>query len=168
MDNYVQESALKREHPKETIPSKVTELAFLLFSCLVMSDYLQPHGLQHARLPCPLPSPRACSNSCSLSWWCHPTISSSVVPFSSHPLSEGPTSNQCFITWCWIHYFVWSLILLTARCRYKQYLSIYLIELLYQMRWYMLRHIIKNKVNYYLFHCFIRLSLPDQRKCHYN
>ena len=44
---------------------------------------LQPHGLQHARLPCPSPTPGAWSNSCSLSWWCHPTISFSVVPFSS-------------------------------------------------------------------------------------
>ena len=42
---------------------------------------LVAHGLQHARLPCPSPSPRACSNSCPLSWWCHPTLSSSVVPF---------------------------------------------------------------------------------------
>ena len=48
-----------------------------------MSDSLSPHGLQHARLHCPTPSPRACSNSCPLSQWCHPTISSSVVPFSS-------------------------------------------------------------------------------------
>ena len=48
-----------------------------------MSNSLWPHGLQHTRLPCPSPSPRACSNSCPLSWWCHPTISSSVVPFSS-------------------------------------------------------------------------------------
>ena len=49
----------------------------------VMSDSLWPHGLQHARLPCPSPTPRACLNSCPSSWWCHPTISSSVVPFSS-------------------------------------------------------------------------------------
>ena len=48
-----------------------------------MLDSLWPHGLQHARLPCPSPNPRACSNSCPSSWWCHPTISSSVVPFSS-------------------------------------------------------------------------------------
>ena len=48
-----------------------------------MSDSLRPHGLQHAKLPCPSPTPRACSNSCPLSRWCHPTISSSVVPFSS-------------------------------------------------------------------------------------
>ena len=48
-----------------------------------MSDSLWPHGLQHARLPCPSPTSRACSNSCPLSQWCYPTISSSVVPFSS-------------------------------------------------------------------------------------
>ena len=48
-----------------------------------MSDSMWPHGLQHARLPCPLPTPGACSNSCPLSRWCHPTISSSVVHFSS-------------------------------------------------------------------------------------
>ena len=48
-----------------------------------MSDSWQPHGLQHARLPCPSPTARVYSNSCPLSWWCHPTISSSVVPFSS-------------------------------------------------------------------------------------
>ena len=53
------------------------------FSHSVMSDSLQPHGLQHARPPCPSLTPRACSNSCPLSQWCHPTISSSVVPFSS-------------------------------------------------------------------------------------
>ena len=60
-----------------------TCVIYLLFSCLVMSDSLLPHDLQHARLPCPSPSPRAYSNSCSLSWWCHPTILSSVIPFSS-------------------------------------------------------------------------------------
>ena len=49
----------------------------------VVFDFLQPHGLQHARLPCPSPSPGVCSNSCPLSRWCHPTISPSVVPFPS-------------------------------------------------------------------------------------
>ena len=53
------------------------------FSCSVMSDSLQPHGLQHARSPCPSPVPGVSSNSCPLSQWCHPTISSAVVPFSS-------------------------------------------------------------------------------------
>ena len=59
----------------------------LLFSLSVVSDSLQPHGLQHARLSCPSPSPRACSNSCPLSGWCHPTILSYINPFSSCPQS---------------------------------------------------------------------------------
>ena len=50
-----------------------------LFSYSVMSNSLSPHGLQHTRLLCPSPSPRACSNSCPLNQWCHPTISSSVI-----------------------------------------------------------------------------------------
>ena len=54
------------------------------FSHLVVSHSLRPHGLQHARPPCPSPTPGVYSNSCPLSWSCHPTISSSVVPFSSH------------------------------------------------------------------------------------
>ena len=54
----------------------------LLSGRSVVSDSLRPHGLQHARLPCPSPSPRACSSPCPLSQWCHPTLSSSVVPFS--------------------------------------------------------------------------------------
>ena len=53
------------------------------FSCSVMSDSLQPHGLQHTGLPCPSPNPRACSNSCPSSRWCHPTIWPSVIPFST-------------------------------------------------------------------------------------
>ena len=53
------------------------------FICSAVSDSLQPHGLQHTRHTCPLPTPRVYSNSCPLSWWCHPDISSSVVPFSS-------------------------------------------------------------------------------------
>jgi len=57
------------------------------FSLSVMSDSLRPHGLQHARPPCPSSTPGARSNSCPLSRWCHPTISSSVVPFSSCPQS---------------------------------------------------------------------------------
>ena len=58
-----------------------------------MSDSLQPHGLQHTRLPCPSLSLRVCSNSCSSSRWCHPTISSSVVPFSSC-LQSFPASGS--------------------------------------------------------------------------
>ena len=52
-----------------------------------MSDYLWPHESQHARPPCPSPTPGVYSNSCPSSWWCHPTISSSVFPFSSCPQS---------------------------------------------------------------------------------
>ena len=59
----------------------------MLFSRSFTSDCLQLHGLQYARIPCPSPSPRACSNSCLSSQWCHPTILSSVIPFSSCPQS---------------------------------------------------------------------------------
>ena len=63
------------------------------FSHSVMSDSLQPHGLQHARLPCLSPAPRAFSNSCPSSQWCHPIISSPVVPFSSC-LQSFPASGS--------------------------------------------------------------------------
>ena len=57
-------------------------ISWVQFSRSVMSNSLRPHGLQHARLPCPSLSPCVCLSSYPLSWWCHPTISSSVVPFS--------------------------------------------------------------------------------------
>ena len=70
------------------------------FSLSVVSNSLQPHGLQHTRLPCPLPTPGAYSNSCTSCWWCHPIISSSVVPFSSHfqsfPASGSFPMSQFF------------------------------------------------------------------------
>ena len=59
------------------------DLQFSQFSCSVVSGFLRPHGPQHARPPCPSPTPGVHANSCPLSWWCHPTISSSVIPFSS-------------------------------------------------------------------------------------
>ena len=65
----------------------------LLFSLSVASHSLRPYGLQHTRLSCPSPSPGACSNSCPLSQWCHPTISSSIVPFSSC-LQSFPASGS--------------------------------------------------------------------------
>ena len=71
------------------------------FSCSVMSDSLRPHGLQHARLPCPSPTPGAYSNSCPSSQWCHPTISYSFVPFSSYLqsfLATGSFSMSRFFT----------------------------------------------------------------------
>ena len=70
------------------------------FSCSVVSNSLQPLGLQHARLHCPSPTPGACSNSCQSSQWCHSIISSSVVPFSSClqscPASGSFPMNQFF------------------------------------------------------------------------
>ena len=78
-------------------------LVMLLFSHLVVSHSLWPRGLQHARLSCPSLSPMVCSNSCPLSQWYHPTISSSVVPFSclqSFPASRFfPLESSLHIRW---------------------------------------------------------------------
>ena len=72
------------------------------FSLSFMSDSIWSHGLQHARLPYPSPTPEACSNSCPSSQWCHPTISSSAVPFSSclqsFPASGSFPMSQFFTT----------------------------------------------------------------------
>ena len=65
---------------KDTGGNGITD-CMVQFSHSVMSDSLQPHGLQHSRLPCPSPTPRACSNSCPSGQWCHSTLSSSVIPF---------------------------------------------------------------------------------------
>ena len=77
------------------------------FSHSVMSDFLWPHGLQHSRLPCPSPTPGAHSDSCPSSQWCHPAISSSVVPFSSC-LQSFPTpgffSNESVLCIRWPKY----------------------------------------------------------------
>ena len=70
------------------------------FSCSVLSNSLRPHESQHNRPPCPSPTPRVHPNSCTSSWWCHPAISSSVVPFSSYlqflPASESFPMSQLF------------------------------------------------------------------------
>ena len=79
-------------------PSPVFMFHWHSFSCSVMSHSLQPHGLQCVRLRCPPLSPRACSNSCPLSQWCHPTISSSVNPFSSY-LQSFSASDSFPISW---------------------------------------------------------------------
>ena len=71
----------ERSCPKKI---KLTFSFSSLFSCWLMSNSLQPHGLEHTRLPRPSPSLRVCSNSCALSHWCHPTISSSDIPSSSY------------------------------------------------------------------------------------
>ena len=78
----------------------VTSGGSVQFSCSVVSYSMQPHGLQHTRPPCPSPTPGVYPKSCPLSWWCHPTISSSVVPFSSHlqsfPASRSFSMSQFF------------------------------------------------------------------------
>ena len=70
-------------------------LSSVQFSSVAQSHLTlcNPIGLQHARPPCPSPTPRVYSNSCPLSWWCHPTISSSVIPFFSH-LQASPASGS--------------------------------------------------------------------------
>ena len=77
-----------------------------------MSDSLWPHGLQHASLPSPLPTPETYSNSCPSSQWCHPTISSSVIPLSirlqSFPASESFQMSQFFACIRWLKYWSFS------------------------------------------------------------
>ena len=73
-------------------------VGLLLFSYSVMSDILWPHELQDTKLPCPSPSPGVCSDSCSLSQWCHPAMSSSVIPFSSY-LQSSPASGSFLMNW---------------------------------------------------------------------
>ena len=77
---------------------------WILFSSVhsVVSDSLWPHESQHARPPCPSPTPEVYSNPCTSSWWCHPTISSSIVPFSSCPQSlpaSGSFQMSQLFTW---------------------------------------------------------------------
>ena len=71
----------------------MTSLSSVQFSCSVMSDSLQHHGLQHAKPPCPSLTPEVYSDSCTSSWWCHPTISSSIFPCSSW-LQSFPASGS--------------------------------------------------------------------------
>ena len=82
------------------------------FSCSVVSDSLRTHELQHARSPCPSPTPRVHSNSCPSSRWCHPAISSSVVPFSSCPqslpASESFPINKSTLRMRWPKYWSFS------------------------------------------------------------
>ena len=81
------------------IPQCESAISSVQFSHSVMSNSFRPHGLQHARPPCPSPSSRVYSNSWPLSWCCHPTISSSVIPFSclqSFPASGSFQMSQFF------------------------------------------------------------------------
>ena len=91
-------------HNPKSVHSGIHEYSSVQFSRSVMSDSLWLHGLQHARLPCPSTTPGACSNSCPSSQWCYPTISSSVVPFSSWLQSFPPSGSfqmsQFFVLGC--------------------------------------------------------------------
>ena len=78
--------------PEDAFIKSFSVIHSVQFSHSVMSDSLQPHGPQHSRLPCPSPTPGAYSNSRPSSRWCHPTISSSVIPFSFH-LQSFPASG---------------------------------------------------------------------------
>ena len=80
-------------YPVITLKLSFAEHSSVQFSHSVMSDSLQPYGPQHARPPCPPPIPGVFSNSCPLTRWCHPTISSSVIPFSSR-LQSFPVSGS--------------------------------------------------------------------------
>ena len=96
------DTSLSLHKHKVIINIKLIVLVFfllLLFSGSVLSNSLWPHGLQHARPPCPSPTPRACSSSYPSSLWCHPTILSSVIPFShlqSFPVSGSFPISQFF------------------------------------------------------------------------
>ena len=91
-----------------TIPGG--SISSVQFSCSVVSDSLRPHELQHARAPCPSPTPGVHSNSCSSSQWCHPAVSSSVVPFSSCPqsLPASVFSNESTLRMRWPKYWSFS------------------------------------------------------------
>ena len=88
-----------KKHPRSMLLVVINAyMENLLFSLSVVSYSLWPHGLQHARLPCPSPSPGACSNSWPLSQWCHPTILSSIIPFSSF-LQPFSASGYFPVSW---------------------------------------------------------------------
>ena len=89
-------------NPKDIVLNLFSSPSVQFSSVTQLFDSLWPHGLQHTRPPCPSPTPRVYSNSCPLSQWCHPTISSSVVPFSScsqsFPASGSFPMSQFFIS----------------------------------------------------------------------
>ena len=96
-------------HPSHSVTKQISSNLIwardssVQFSHSVMSDSLRPHGLQHTRPPCPIPTPGAYSNSCPLSWWCHPTISSScplLLPPSIFP-SIRAFSNESVLQTRW-------------------------------------------------------------------
>ena len=96
---YAETGESNAELPPDTVQLQTWCLTnTLLFSCSVVSDFSQPHGLPHTRLPCPSSSPGACSNLCPLSQWCHPTISFSARHFSPC-LQSLPATASFPIRW---------------------------------------------------------------------
>ena len=91
--NFLESSLLVYRNTVEFVCWLLYSISSVKFSRSVMSDSLRPHELQHARPPCPSPTPRVYSNSCPSSRWCHPAFPSSVVPFSSCP-SSFPASGS--------------------------------------------------------------------------
>ena len=105
---------VKNQHPNPNPNLEMTrrDSVHHQFGCSVVSDSLWLHELQHARPPCPSPAPGVHPNSCPLSWWCHPAISSSVIPFSSSCLQSFPASESFpvsqFFTCCGQSIGVWA------------------------------------------------------------
>ena len=91
--------------------------ASVQFSCSVVSDSLWPHELQHARPPCPSPTPRVHSDSWPLSRWCHPAISSSVIPFPSgpNPSQHQSLSNESTLHTTWPKYWNFSFSIIPSK-----------------------------------------------------
>ena len=95
---------MKEKHVKMAVAWHRIKTSSVQFSRSVVSDSLQPHESQHARPPCPSPTPGVYSNSCPSSQWCHPAISASVIPFSSCPQSlpaSGSFPMRSFLLFAW-------------------------------------------------------------------
>ena len=93
MQSYLEKRVFAEEINRRSWGNIILDFSSVQISCSVVSNSLWSHEQQHARPPCPSPTPGVYPNSCPLSWWCHPTISSSVVPFSSC-LQSFPTSGS--------------------------------------------------------------------------
>ena len=121
---------------KKKIKGSSSRILLLLFSRWVMSNSLQPHGLQHTRLPCPSPSPGVCSNSCPLSQWCHPAISSFVPPSPPAFCKKKTKQKQYHSYYCKVVRPVWPTVcgdqMLTHSC-WAESLPVALYQLL--LRW---------------------------------
>ena len=134
--NFSRGSSLARDWPgslapqADSLPSeppgKPHMRTSVQFSCSVLSNSLWSHELQHARLPCcPSPTPKACLNSSPLSWWCHPTIPSSVIPFSAC-LQSFPASGSFLMS----HFFTSGAKVLEFHLQHQSFQRIFRTDLL--------------------------------------